>query len=78
MNLNDTLRDWLPALKKEAELGNPDAMAILAAMYRLGNGVKKDDKLAAHYAEMERNAPPFELPDDDDSNPWLQGKTIEV
>lgn len=78
MFLKETLNQWLPALKKEAELGNPDAMAILAAMYRDGNGVQKDLKLAAHYAEMERNAPPFDLPDDDDSNPWMQGPTIEV
>lgn len=78
MNINDTLKDWLPGLKKEAELGNPDAMGILAAMYRDGNGVEKDDKLAQHYAKMESNAPPFDLPDDDDTNPWLQRNSIEV
>lgn len=37
--MKDTLRNWLPALKKEAELGNSDAMGILARMYRDGIGV---------------------------------------
>ena len=32
--MKDTLTNWLPPLKKEAELGNPDAMGILAMMYR--------------------------------------------
>ncbi len=39
MSMNTTLRNWLPALKKEAELGKPDAMGILARMYRNGMGV---------------------------------------
>ena len=37
--MKDTLRNWLPALKKEAELGKSDAMGILARMYRDGIGV---------------------------------------
>lgn len=57
---------------------NPDAMGILAWRYRTGTGVEKDEKLAQHYAEMESNVEPFDLPDNDDSNPWMQGKTIEV
>ena len=28
MNMKQTLNDWLPALLKEAELGNRDAMGI--------------------------------------------------
>ena len=70
--------EWLPALLKEAELGNPDAMAILSDMYREGDGVEQDLEKAEYYAEMERNAPPFNLPDDDDTNPWNQRKMEEV
>ena len=77
MSMKDTLNDWLPALKKEADLGNPDAMGILACMYRDGVGVEKDLAKAEHYAEMEWNAPPFDLPDDDGGNPWLK-TAIEV
>ena len=28
--MDSTLRQWLPVLKREAELGNPDAIGILA------------------------------------------------
>ena len=70
--------EWLPALLKEAELGNPDAMAILSQMYREGDGVEKDLEKADYYAEMERNAPPFDLPDFDNTNPWINRKTEEV
>ena len=62
---------------KEAELGNPDAMSILSRMHRHGFGVKKDERTAEHYAEMERNAEPFELPDEDDTNPWA-GSAVKV
>ena len=68
---------WIPYLHKEAELGNPDAMAILSQMYRDGDGIEQDLEKAEHYAEMERNAPPFDLPDYDDTNPRA-GKTEEV
>lgn len=78
MKMNDTLNNWLPFLQKEAELGNPDAMSILSRMHRDGLGVPKDEKLAKHYAEMEKNAPPFELDDDDLSdNPWT-GESVDV
>ena len=77
ISMKDTLRNWLPALKKEAELGNPDAMGILACMYRDSVGVEKDLTKAEYYAEQERNAPPFELPHDDDTNPWLK-PSVEV
>ena len=30
MAMDSTLRQWLPALKKEANLGNPDSIGILA------------------------------------------------
>ena len=76
MSMKDTLNDWLPALLKETELGNPDAMGILGWMYQDGFGVEKDDQLAKYYAELERNAPPFE-PIDDESNPWAK-PSIEV
>ena len=78
MKMNDTLNNWLPFLQKEAELGNPDAMSILSRMHRDGLGVPKNEKLAKHYAEMEKNAPPFELDDDNlDGNPWAK-PSIEV
>ena len=77
VKMKKTLNDWLPFLKKEAELGNPDAMSILSRMCRDGFGVKKDERTAEHYAEMERNAEPFELPDEDDTNPWA-GSAVEV
>ena len=72
MNMNDTLNNWLPFLQKEAELGNPDAMSILSRMHRDGFGAEKSQELADHYDEMEANADPFDLPDDDDSNPWMK------
>ena len=71
------INDWLPFLEKEAKLGNPDAMSILSRMYRDGFGVKKDERTAEHYAEMERTVEPFEPPDDDDSNPWAK-QAVEV
>ena len=77
MKMKKTLNDWMPFLKKEAELGNPDAMSILSRMHRDGFGVKKDERTAEHYAEMERNAEPFELPDEDDTNPWA-GSAVKV
>ena len=43
MNMKDTLNNWLPALLKEAKLGNPDAMGILGFMYAEGFGVEKDE-----------------------------------
>lgn len=75
--MKDTLRNWLPALLKEAELGNRDAMGILAVMYRDGISVEKDEQKAQHYFKLEQNAPPFEATDGDDSTPWL-GKVVEV
>ena len=73
MTIKKQLNDWMPFLKREAELGNPDAMSILSRMHRDGLGVPKNEKLAKHYAEMEKNAPPFELDDDDLSdNPWAK------
>ena len=76
--MKDTLRNWLPALKKEAELGNPDAMSTLSRMHRDGFGVPQNKELADHYAEMEKNASPFDLDDDDMSdNPWA-GKSVDV
>lgn len=78
MFLKETLNAWLTALKKEAELDNPDAMEILVWMYRNGHGIQRDPQLAKHYVEMQRNAEPFELSDDDDnSNPWMK-PSIEV
>lgn len=73
-----TLADWLPALLKEAELGNPDAMGILAHMYKEGIGVKKDLRESLKYAAMEKNAPPFNLPDNDNTNPWLGKETTKI
>ncbi len=79
MNMKDTLSNWLPALIKEAELGNPDAMGILGFMYTEGFGVEKDEAKAQEYFEMERNAPPFTLDDDDQSsNPWMDKTAVEV
>ena len=76
--MKDTLRNWLPALKKEAELGNPDAMSILSRMHRDGFGAETSQELADHYAEMERNADPFDLNDEDMSdNPWAK-PSVEV
>ena len=77
MKIKDTLNQWLPFLEKEAELGNPDAMSILSRMHRDGFGAEKNQELADHYAEMERNAEPFELPDEEDTNPWA-GSVVEV
>ena len=75
--INETLNDWLPALLKEAKLGNPDAMGILGYMYQTGTGgIEKDEAKA--YFEMERNAPPFDLPDDDTSNSWLEKTAVEI
>ena len=76
MNISDTFKDWTPALIKEAELGNPDAMGILGYMYQNGTGgVEKDEAKAQAYFEAERNAAPFDRDDDDTrDNPWL-GKT---
>ena len=78
MKMKKQLNDWLPFLKKEAELGNPDAMAILSTMHRDGFGAEKSQELADHYDEMERNADPFDLDDDDLSdNPWA-GESVDV
>lgn len=77
MKIKDTFSQWIPFLEKEAELGNPDAMTILSRMHRHGFGVPKDKKLANHYAELKKNAPPFTLDDDDDSNPWAN-PSVEV
>ena len=78
MNMKDTLNNWRPALLKEAELGNPDAMGILGFMYAEGFGVEKDEAKAKHYFDMERNAMPFDLPDDGASNSWLEKTAVEV
>ena len=79
MSINKTLNNWLPALLKEVELGNPDAMGILGYMYQTGTGaVEKDEAKAQAYFEMERNAPPFDLPDDDASNSWLEKTAVEA
>ena len=76
---DEMLQDWLPALLKEAELGSPDAMGILAFMYEEGIGVEKDPTKAKEYAEMEKNAPPFNLTDDNNtSNPWINKPTQKV
>lgn len=77
MSMKQTLSDWLPALLKEAELGNPDAMGTLGWMYLNGFGVQKDLDKAKHYFDMERNAPPFDLPDDHNKNTWAK-TAIEV
>ncbi len=79
MNIKDTLNNWLPTLLKEVELGNPDAMGLLGYMYQQGIGVEQDEAKAQEYFEMERNAPPFDLADDDtSSNPWMQKNAVEV
>lgn len=78
MNMKKQLDDWMPFLKREAELGNPDAMSILSRMHRDGYGAPKNQDLADHYAEMERNADPFDLDDEDLSdNPWAN-PSVEV
>lgn len=77
MSVKQTLNDWLPFLEKEAKLGNPDAMGILACMYRDGCGVEKDLDKAQELFDKERNASSFDLPDDDDSNPWV-GNAVKV
>ena len=78
MNMKKQLDDWMPFLKREAELGNPDAMSILSRMHRDGFGAEKSQELADRYAEMERNADPFDLDDEDLSdNPWAN-PSVEV
>ena len=78
MKMKKTLNDWMPFLKKEAELGNPDAMVILSRMHRDGFGAPKNQESADHYAEMEVNADPFDLDDEDmDYNPWA-GSSVDV
>ena len=73
MKMKEQLNDWMPFLKREAELGNPDAMAILSTMHRDGFGAEKNQELADHYDEMEKNADPFNLDDEDLSdNPWAK------
>ena len=77
MSMKDTLNNWLPALLKEAELGNPDAMRILGFMYQEVFGVEKDQAKAKHHFNMEKSAPPFDLPDDHNKNTWAK-TAIEV
>ena len=78
MKMKKTLNDWMPFLKKEAELGNPDAMSILARMHRDGFGAPKNQELVDYYTEMEKNASPFELDNQDiEANPWA-GQSVDV
>lgn len=63
--IRETLKSWLTALKKDAELGNPDAMIILAYMYETGIGVEKDAAASQRYYEMEETAPAFDEETDD-------------
>ena len=78
MGMKKTLNDWMPFLKREAELGNPDAMAILSRMHRDGFGAEKSQELADHYDEMEANADPFNLDDEDLSDNHWAGESVDV
>ena len=78
MKMKEQLNDWMPFLKREAELGNPDAMAILSTMHRDGFGAEKSQELADHYDEMEKNADPFNLDDEDLlDNSWA-GESVDL